>query len=248
VRSDLSIVLARPDVETTMSTWHERWEARRQQHRAEHDRAAYETARARWQSEVDELTGMLEDTSASGTTDVDGLVLKRNESAFAVVEGAALVEARRGKGHYEGASQGFSFRIAKGVRYHVGANRGTFVAGEERPTIIDEGTVYVTNQRVAFAGPKQTREWAFTKLISVDHARDVPLTMLSVSNRQKTSGFGYSDAVQTMVRFRLDLALAHFRGTVDELQDSLRAAIADQQALKPAEPATTSPALPPPAE
>jgi hypothetical protein len=54
------------------------------------------------------------------------LVLRRNERAFFTLRGAGLVESRRGAGHYVGGYSGFSFRIAKGVRYHVGTREWAF--------------------------------------------------------------------------------------------------------------------------
>src|SRR5207248_5296639 len=91
------------------------------------------------------------------------LVLRRNERAFFTLNGAGLVESRRGAGHYVGGYSAFSFRIAKGVRYHVGGTRGHYEAGAEQPMVIDTGTATITDQRVVFQGAKQTREWAYTK-------------------------------------------------------------------------------------
>ena len=68
----------------------------------------------------------------------------------------------RGAGHWEGVSQGISVHVpgTRSMRYRVGANRGTFVQGEEQPTPIDRGTFVITTQRAVFIGAKQTREMA----------------------------------------------------------------------------------------
>ena len=99
-----------------------------------------------------------------------------------------LVEPRRGPGHYSGQSQGFSFRVTKNVRYRVGANRGTFIPGDEVQTVVDKGTATVTTQRVVFAGSKATREWLYAKLLDTEASKDKSLVLIHVSNRQKVSG------------------------------------------------------------
>jgi hypothetical protein len=54
---------------------------------------------------------------------VQGLILRSGERCFALCRGAQhVVEAHHTK--YVGGSHGVSFRISKGVRYHVGAFSG----------------------------------------------------------------------------------------------------------------------------
>ena len=83
---------------------------------------------------------------------------------------------RREAGHWEGRSQGVSVRVpgTKSMRYRVGASHGTYVQGVERPTPIDTGQFVITDQRAAFLGEKQTREWSWDKLIGITHAGDAP--------------------------------------------------------------------------
>lgn len=135
------------------------------------------------------------------------------------------------------------------MRYRVGATRGHFVQGEERPTPIDTGVVVITNQRAVFMGSKQTREWLWAKLIGVIHSSDAPWTAISVSNREKTSGFLYDDEHSDDIRFRLDLAISRALGTTDELvaqiEGELAALPAPEPTQAPAAPGTTT--LPPPA-
>ena len=77
------------------------------------------------------------------------IALKAGESALYAVEGAGLVEPRRGAGQWQGGSQSVSVRIpgTKSMRYRVGGTRGTYVQGEEKPTLIDSGTVTITDQQ-----------------------------------------------------------------------------------------------------
>src|SRR5215467_5638574 len=127
-------------------------------------RTAWETAVGAARDALDtaqEFTGFGRDESPEAVP----IVLKPDERVFLIVDGAGLIEARRGQGHYQGGSQGVSLHIAKGVTYRVGAQRGTFIPGEERPTVIDHGVAVVTDRRVVFEGSGQTREWAFAKLV-----------------------------------------------------------------------------------
>jgi hypothetical protein len=210
--------------------------------RAREGREALETQRAT-------LVDRIETASTFRGFDRDQLVealgglptfqLKKDERVYLVASGAALVETRRGKGHYEGGNSGVSIRIARGMSYRVGASRGTFVQGEERPAVIDEdGEALITNQRVVFRGPKQSREWAFTKLLGYD--RDLPGTItMQVSNRQKASGVVFGSA-EDDAAFRLSLALADFNDDSEVLVDQLKAELvqldADRVALAPPPP------------
>jgi hypothetical protein len=160
---------------------------------------------------------------------------------FAIISPSALIESRRGPGHYAGGSQGFSFRIAKGVRYRVGANRGTYVQGDEKLTQVDTGSVTVTSMRIVFQGSKQSREWALAKVLGIQHDPDMALTMISVSNRQKVSGFTYDETHTATVRLRVSMAVATATGRTDELVSDLEAQLAELDSNRPQPPA------PPPA-
>jgi hypothetical protein len=81
---------------------------------------------------------------------VNGLILHRHELCCAKADSAELIVMRKNTS-YVGGSQGVSFRIAKGVRYHVGSYKGHRVTNVEA-VVGDRGTIYVTNQRVVFAG------------------------------------------------------------------------------------------------
>jgi hypothetical protein len=196
--------------------------------------AAYAT----WYSERQQIAGMIEDASnVRGVTRADApdlsLQLKKGETVLGVLRGCSLIEPRRGPGHYQGGYQGFSFKVTKGVRYHVGGSRGTFVQGDERPTPIDAGTVTITTQRVVFQGEKQAREWAFSKLLGVQHDPKLPWTAIQVSNRQKVSGFFYDDEHAVDIRFRLTLALAIFNDDTDALVADLKRQLSEHDAAMP---------------
>ncbi len=120
--------------------------------------------------------------------DAGGIAVARGEHALWVGV-AALIEPRRGAGHYQGGSAGVSVPVhVGGMRVRVGQNRGHYVAGPEVQTPVDRGRVVVTDRRVVFVGAKATREWAYTKLIAMTSTTDGSGVLLHVSNRDKVSG------------------------------------------------------------
>jgi hypothetical protein len=179
---------------------------------------------------LDLLRWMVEDSESQPGVDAPGFEERKGERTFAILNGVALIEPRRQPGTVQGRSSGYSFRIAKGVNYRIGASKGTFVPGADVPTPIDQGTAFVTNQRVVFRGDKATREWAWSKLISLDHDDDLPWTSLPVSNRQKTSGLYYDEPNASLVRYRLQQGLAHYQGKVGALTAELKSQLAELEA------------------
>jgi len=74
------------------------------------------------------------------------LLLKRNEKCH-YVERAILITEKIVR-HTEGSSNGFSFRVCKGVTYRTGKFKGTPV--EERFEEQTKGILYITSQRIVF--------------------------------------------------------------------------------------------------
>lgn len=220
---------------------HAQAEARRRDERLAKATAGYQKKLAEWQEDqtrMQDLVHLARDFTGitSSAEAAIPVVLKPDEHLFYVLEGAQLIEPRRPPGHWVGGYSGFSFRIAKGVRYHVGGTRGHYQQGEERPAPIDRGTVTITDKRVVFQGTRQVREWAFSRLIGYQNDPKIPMTNLEVSNRQKVSGFLYDHEHAESVHFRLALAVAHHTGSVDDLVASLEREVAEHEAAKPVQP------------
>ena len=97
-------------------------------------------------------------------------------------------ETGRTPGRYVGSSQGFSIPVVAGIRYRVGAQRGTFVPGDEVQAYKEIGQVLLTTERVLFNGQMNTKEWAFAKWNGASTTADESDYIFHVSNRQKTSG------------------------------------------------------------
>lgn len=214
------------------------WERHRRRAAAQAAQRAAEARRvadATWQSERAQLVDMIRDAEHfNGVTHAEEpdltVQLTKDERVLGVLQGCALVEPRRAPGHYAGGYQGFSFKIAKGVRYHVGGSRGTFVPGDEQPTVIDQGVITITTRRVIFQGAKQAREWSFARLLGIQHDPARPWTAISVSNRQRVSGFLYDHDHTEDIRFRLALALAIFNDDRAALVADLKRQLAEHDA------------------
>jgi hypothetical protein len=163
--------------------------------------------------EIERMIGVVQ-----GQEQVDTpLVLAPGEIAIYVITSAGLFEPRRGPGHWTGASSGFSVPTGAGTRFRIGATHGHYVAGTEAPTIVDTGTVSLTNRRVEFQGREYTREWDFKKLVGIQHFSNQPWTAIQVSNREKTSGFTYKGVRADFVRSWLEIAAGLYEGKKDEI-------------------------------
>lgn len=157
----------------------------------------------------------------SGTDKPDDInvVVKAGETIYCHVTDAVLIEPKKVPGQWHGRSQGVSMPIpGTRLRYRVGASKGSFQQGEETPTPIDTGTFTVTSTRAVFAGQKQSREWAWSKLLSVTNY-DPGWTAIAVSNRQKISGVGVDSANRELFEFWIDLAVARATGDVASLEE-----------------------------
>lgn len=111
-------------------------------------------------------------------------------------------EAGRSAGQYVGSSQGFSIPVVAGIRYRVGAQRGTFVPGEEIQVYKDTGQVYLTTERIIFNGLTNTSEWKFDKWLGAGASEDGCEFMFHVSNRKKSSGLRFDkDVAEEFNRF-----------------------------------------------
>ncbi len=188
---------------------------RKAQAAAEHAAAARAAAGAAVAALEAELRAVTSTEEPTGGAAGAPITLTRDERVVGTANGVGLVETRRQPGHYQGSSQGVSVRVpgTRSMRYRVGANRGTFVAGASAPTKIDTGSFTVTSTRAVFVGDQQTREWLWAKLVGVTHHGRPPWTALAVSNREKVSGVLYDDANARTLTFWIDLAVARAHGT-----------------------------------
>ena len=158
------------------------------------DQKEYAIARADWQTDVEIfkkikevflLAAKGEDAETNQTIQKAGeIVLWRAQGQFH--------EAGRGAGSFQGSSQGISIPVVAGIRYRVGATRGTYVSGDPIQKYGEVGDVILTTDRVLFNGMFNTKEWAFAKWNGAAASTDETDYIFNVSNRQKTSGVLFS--------------------------------------------------------
>jgi hypothetical protein len=200
----------------------------------------YQAKLAAWQAQRDAYANLLTVAETYAGEPSTSILLKPGEAVFAAVTDVALVEDRRGAGEWKGRSQGFSMPVAsiggRSIRYRVGSSRGHFQQGTPTPTAIDVGTAYITNRRMIFQGARQTRECLFDKLVGFQHDDAIGQTIFSVSNRQKPTCIHYGSSLSDWFDFRLDLAIARYRGTVDAMARDLRADLAALDSSVPVPP------------
>jgi len=209
-----------------------------------HQRAPLPDGRlAQWQAEDDHLAELIAEARGfRGLPAPAPITLHARERVFIIAPNVELIEPRSAGGHWQGRTQGVSVHVpgSRSMRYRVGASKGHYVREADKPTAIDTGTAVVTDRRVVFTGPKQTREWHWDKVIAVEHEPDSPWTAIPVENRTKVSGIAYSAAEAPEIRFRLDLAHALATGATDGLVGELEADRAEHASHRPGAP------LPPP--
>src|SRR5437764_924389 len=122
--------------------------------------AAYRRALAPWQEEADALRAHLTTaTTFAGATAADEpsvpLQLAPGERVFSVLERASLVEPRNRPERWAAGYTGFSFRLARGVRYRPATTERKKEQGEEAPAAVDKGMATITDQRVVFHGSRR---------------------------------------------------------------------------------------------
>ena len=216
-----------------------------EEHRAHRAQKQYDEDRAAWESHVAEYRSLVDLASTFSGDTTSQLILEQGETVFFTVEDAELVEERRGPGSWHGRSQGVSIPIGsiggRSVRYRVGASKGHFVQGEEQPTVIDRGTLYITSSRVVFQGGKQTRQCDLGKLVAVHHDPSGGILTMSVSNRQTPMVIRCGSSLSEALKFRLDLAIAHHNGTMPAFVDALRSDLHALEVDPPHPPSTAGP-------
>jgi hypothetical protein len=206
-------------------------------------RARYERRLRAWRAQREECARQLELCEEFTGEPTREIVLARGEALFFQMSGASLIEERVVGGHYEGGYSGLSVPIGRiggrALRYNLGASRGHYVRDPPVPTVIDTGEVFITNRRVIFQGKSQTRECRFAQLLRAEHLDDGSTT-LSLSNRQRPTRLHYGAELAPAVAFHLELALAHYSGTVHSLIGDLRARLEEIDGERPLEPASAA--------
>ena len=114
--------------------------------------------------------------------------LRHGEKYVLSLRDQMLVESRRGTRVSTRSTDAFTVALAKGFYYTAAAGQSVSPEPGDELKQIDTGVAHFTTHRVVFVGAKQTREWDFAKLLGTTEEPGGLRLMISVSNRQKTSG------------------------------------------------------------
>ena len=199
--------------------------------------AAYEIELAKWNQENQVLNQALEIfTNASSGVEPEDNSLAQKKGELVLWNGSGIYhEAGRTASTYVGGSQGVSIPIVAGIRYRVGAMKGQVIPGEEMQIDKDQGFVKLTNQRLIFAGPISTSEWAFSKLLSSFSNPDRTDFIFGVSNRKKSSGIKFSPQDGYAFAHLFALALYSYENgipaTIKAIKDELKEGEGDKPKL-----------------
>lgn len=134
------------------------------------------------------------------------LMPKKNEVVHLEISAALMKEVVLRE--WRAGSAGYSFRIAKGVRYRVGNTRGRSVVVGTELQVEDTGTLAVTSQRAAYMGSRKTMEFPYAKMLGLDVFEDG--IRFHSSNRQRTPLFKLENKTGDVVAAILNTAMQRF--------------------------------------
>ena len=205
---------------------------------AKRAQSVYQSELLEWERENQVLNQALEiftAASAGSQPDDQSLVQKKGELVLWTGQGIYHV-AGRTPSTYSGGSQGFSIPLVAGIRYRVGSFKGSMIPGVEMQMDKDQGMVKLTNQRLIFAGPIATTEWAFAKLLSSFSNPDRTDFIFGVSNRQKSSGLRFTPEDGYAFSHLFALGLYSYENgipaTIKAIQDELKEGATDKPKLE----------------
>jgi hypothetical protein len=204
---------------------------------AKRAQANYQLELFEWERENQVLAQALEiftDASSGSEPEDHSLAQKKGELVLWTGHGVYQV-AGRTPSTFSGGSQGVSIPLVAGIRYRVGAFKGQMTPGVEMQMDKDQGMVKLTNQRLIFAGPIATTEWAFSKLLSSFSNPDRDDFIFGVSNRQKSSGIRFTPEDGYAFSHLFALALYSFEkgipATIKAIKDELKEGEGDKPKL-----------------
>jgi hypothetical protein len=205
---------------------------------AKRAQANYQLELFEWERENQVLAQALEiftDASSGSEPEDHSLAQKKGELVLWTGHGVYHV-AGRTPSTFSGGSQGVSIPLVAGIRYRVGAFKGQMTPGVEMQMDKDQGMVKLTNQRLIFAGPIATTEWAFSKLLSSFSNPDRTDFIFGVSNRQKSSGLRFSPEDGYAFAHLFALALYSYEkgipATIEAIKNELKEGATDKPQLE----------------
>ena len=134
--------------------------------------------------------------------------------------------------------------MTKRISVRQSGIRGQSIPGEESPTVVDQGTFVITDQRGMFVGQKESREFDWSKLLSyqyVELRKNACVLYLPTSGRQKVSGIGADEKTTRDVEQRVAFAVAVTTGRREAFINQIKDELGKLMSQKP-----TGILLPPP--
>jgi hypothetical protein len=117
------------------------------------------------------------------------LSVRKDEKVLFALYNAPLVEYASSGSTYSGTNLGVSVPLFGNVRGSVSGSQGTITKNPEQLTVVDNGLVVYTNQRIVFTGAKLVRDWEFSKVLNMDIGENGSTVRIAVSGNGRTSGF-----------------------------------------------------------
>lgn len=171
----------------------------------------------------------------------DSLMRKDGELTIWTGVGRIRIPART-PSRYQGGSSGFSIPVTKGVRFRVGATRGTLVQGESYLAEAEQGEVVLTTQRVVFNGELNSKEWLFSKLIGVSTNPSGDAFVINVSNSKKSYGLSFDKKVGIEFNRFMSMAMKIFEDGIPEMISDMQDILKRSAEAEPKPPAQILPA------
>lgn len=192
---------------------------------------------AHWEARRSEIVRLLELAAPSGHPNGNepgrylGVQLGPDERELLALTGIDLLEApepgERTRGQYAEVA------LNTPVSLRVGARRDTSSARYDEPITVDTGSATITNRRVLFRGPKQTRVWDLQELVGIDEDDEEPIVYFQAGGREKTGGLRSEAADRMRLVETLELAVALSRGDGASYAEALKARLRAHDANRP---------------
>ena len=159
--------------------------------------SSYEYQHAQWARDIEIFSNIKSafESAIKGEDAVSNLAVQKSGERVIWKGQGQYHEAGRSPGQYVGGSQGVSIPVVAGIRYRVGAMKGTFVPGDAIQAYKEVGEVVLSTDRLMFNGNFNTKEWSFAKWNGAATSVDESDYIFHVSNRQKTSGILFDVSV-----------------------------------------------------
>ncbi len=135
---------------------------------------------------ADKLDALAADTN--GPKDIS-LSVRKGEKVLFALYNAPLVEYASSGSTYSGTNLGVSVPLFGNVRGNIGGSQGSITKNPEQLTVVDNGLLVYTTERMVFTGAKLVRDWEFSKVLNMDIGDNGSTVRISVSGNGRTSGF-----------------------------------------------------------